>query len=130
MTHSASADRASEPPQLSEIIREGSSVGHQTKGSNLRCHGHPSTREGKGRREYAYTPERPCAVFLLGSTHHRNGDCRCEPAHLNVVLGWMLPHCTERRNPATVAPWRGVFSYWTRGGFGGEGCDPAGPGGQ
>src|SRR5262249_5229855 len=114
MTHSASADRASEPAHLSEIIRDGSSVGHQTKGSNLRCHGHPSTREGKGRREYAYPPERLCAVFWLGRTHHGNGDCRCEPAHLNVVLGWMLPHCTERRNPATVAQWRGFCCLCAR----------------
>src|SRR5262245_57949343 len=91
MINSACADLASEPAHLSEIIRDGSSVGHQTNGNNLRCHGHPSTREGKGRREYAYTPERPCAVFLLGCTHHRNGDCGCEPAHLNVVLGCMLP---------------------------------------
>src|SRR5262249_56277794 len=39
----------------------------------------------KGRREYVYTPERPSAVFLLGCTHHRNGDGGCEPAQLNVV---------------------------------------------
>ena len=64
--------------------------------------------KGQGRREYAYTPERPSAVLLLGSPHHRNGDRGCEPAHLNVVLGWMLLLlCTERRNPATVAQWRG-----------------------
>src|SRR6516165_8955385 len=61
----------------------------------------------RGRREYVYTPERPSAVFLLGCPHHRNGDCGCEPAHLNVVLGWMLSPCTECRNPATVAQWRG-----------------------
>src|SRR5262249_57391264 len=99
------------PAHLSEIIRDGSSVGHQTKGHSLRCHGHPSTREGKGRREYAYTPERPCAVFLLGCTHHRNGDCGCEPAHLNVVLGWMLPQRTERRDPAR-SPNGGGFSFF------------------
>src|SRR5262249_21423718 len=127
MTHSVSADRAPEPAHLSAIIRDGSSVGHQTKGNNLRCHGPPSTREGKGRREYAYTPERPCAVFLLGRTHHRNGDCRCEPAHLNVVLGWMLPQRTERRDPATVAQWRGFFAVDTRASFFGRACPPETP---
>src|SRR5262245_30308004 len=39
----------------------------------------------KGRRQYVYAPERPSAVFLLGCTHHRNGDGGCEPAQLNVV---------------------------------------------
>jgi len=45
----------------------------------------PAHGDGKGRREYAYTPERPSAVFLLGCTRHRNGDRGCEPFHLNVV---------------------------------------------
>src|SRR5262249_33559733 len=107
----ACADRASEPAHLREIIGDGSSVRHQTKGKHSRCHDLPARGEGKGRREYAYTPERPSAVLLLGSPHHRNGGRGCEPAHLNLVLGWMLSPCTERRNPATVAQWRG-FCCW------------------
>src|SRR6516164_1617669 len=69
--------------------------------------------EGTARREYAYTPERPSAVLLLGSPRHRNGDRGCEPVHLNLVLGWMLLPCTERRNPATVAQWRGFCARYT-----------------
>ena len=43
----ASADRASEPAHtLSETIRDGSSVRRQTKGNDLRCHDHPSARDG------------------------------------------------------------------------------------
>jgi hypothetical protein len=110
----ASADRASEPTNLREIIRDGSSVRHQTKGNDLRCHNHPAWGEGKGRREYAYTPERPGAVLLLGSPHHRIGDRGCEPAHLNLVLGWMLPPCTELRNPATVAQYWGFCRRHSR----------------
>ena len=79
----ACADWASEPAHLREIIRDGSSVRHQTKGKHSRCHDLPARGEGKGRREYAYTPERPSAVLLLGSPHHRNGDRGCEPVHLN-----------------------------------------------
>ena len=91
------ADRASEPAHLREIIRDGSSVRHQTKGNNLRCHNDLAWGEGKGRREYAYTPERPSAVFLLGCTHHRNGDRGCEPPHLSVVS-----ECRARMDASSV----------------------------
>jgi integrase len=37
----------------------------------------------------ARSPERPPAVFLLGRTHHRNGDCGCEPAHQLTVVARM-----------------------------------------
>src|SRR6516165_6586917 len=93
----ARADRASEPAHLREIIRDGSSVRHQTKGNNLRCHNDLAWGEGKGRREYAYTPERPSAVFLLGCTHHRNGDRGCEPPHLSVVS-----ECRARMDASSV----------------------------
>src|SRR5262249_60277949 len=76
----------------------------QRKGNGLRCHDHPSTPDGKGRREYAYTPERPSAVFLLGCTRPRNGDCGCEPFHLNVVARMGASSVYRAQNPAMVAP--------------------------
>ena len=100
---------------LSEIIRDGSSVRRQTKGNDLRCHDRPSTRDGKGRREYAYTPERPSAVFLLGCTRHRNGDCGCEPFHLNVVARMGASSVYRAQNPAMVAPGGVLLLTLTRG---------------
>src|SRR5262249_44407172 len=73
----------------------------------------PAHGDGKGRREYAYTPERPSAVFLLGCTRHRNGDRGCEPFHLNVVARVGASSVYRAQNPATVAPWRG-FAGGTR----------------
>jgi hypothetical protein len=64
----------------------------------------PAHGDGKGRREYAYTPERPSAVFLLGCTRHRNGDRGCEPFHLNVVARMGASSVYRAQNPATVAP--------------------------
>src|SRR5262245_66248706 len=64
----------------------------------------PAHGDGKGRREYAYTPERPSAVFLLGCTRHRNGDRGCEPFHLNVVARMGASSVYRAQNPAVVAP--------------------------
>jgi len=64
-----------------------------------------------------FFPERPSAVCMLGWVGHRNGDRDCEPAQLTEdqatvrtrmeEIGRETPPRTERRNPATVAPWRG-----------------------
>src|SRR5262249_56805212 len=88
----------------------------------------PEHGAGKGRREYAYTPERPSAVFLLGCTRHRNGDRGCEPFHLNVVARVGASSVYRAQNPATVAPWRG-FAVDTRARVCGEACHPEPPSG-
>jgi hypothetical protein len=62
---------------------------------------------GKGGREYAYTPERPSAVFLLGRTHHRNGACGCEPAHLNGVARMEASSAYRAQKPRHGRPMAG-----------------------
>src|SRR5499433_1102454 len=86
----------------------------------------PARGEGKGRRQYAYTSERPSAVFLLGCTHHRNGDCGCEHSHLNVVARMDASSVYRALNPAMVAPWRG-FAVDTRARFYCESGSPRTP---
>src|SRR5262245_12767850 len=88
----------------------------------------PAHGDGKGRREYAYTPERPSAVFLLGCTRHRNGDRGCEPFHLNVVARVGASSVYRAQNPATVAPWRG-FAVDTHARFCGKACHREPPSG-
>src|SRR5262249_7491161 len=51
------------------------------------------------------------AVLLLGRTHHRNGDCGCEPSHqlTGCLLGGQASSFAEYRaqNPASAPPRRG-----------------------
>src|SRR5262245_26060351 len=71
---------------------------------------------GTGRERggaYAFAPQRPSAVSMLGWVGHRNGDRDCEPAELTEhqardggKLGRASP-AYRAQNPATVARWRG-----------------------
>jgi len=64
----------------------------------------PAHGKVRGGGEYASTPERPSAVFLLGCARHRNGDCGREPARLNVVTRMGASSVYRAQNPAMVAP--------------------------
>jgi len=84
----------------------------------------PAHGDGKGRREYAYTPERPSAVFLLGCTRHRNGDRGCEPFHLNVVARMGASSVYRAQNPAVVAPGGVLLLTLARGSRGSAPSEP------
>src|SRR5262249_17206634 len=65
---------------------------------------------------YAFSPERPSAVSMLGWVGHRNGDRDCEPAELTEhqardggKLGGLPPR-TERQN-SPRSPHGGVLLY-------------------
>src|SRR5215470_1248606 len=81
-----------------------------------------SRRGGKvrGRREYVYTPERPSAVLLLGSPRHRNGGRGCEPAHLNLVLGWNASSVYRAQKPRHGRPMAGFLPLTLARGSGGK----------
>src|SRR5262245_41129439 len=91
--------------------------GIETKAQTLACQdGHAQGRL-KGSRRYAVSPALPSPFVLLGRTHHRNGDCGCEPAHQLTVaartgeIGREFLHVAERRTP--LRPLRGGVCYWT-----------------